>query len=72
MRKKMLLAMAVVSISFFLSLTLENAWAELQIGDPAPAFMLGTTEDKPVSYNNDYYGKYHLVLQFFANAFGGG
>lgn len=61
MRKKMALAVVIVSISFFLSLTLENAWAELKIGDPAPGFMLGMTEDKPVSYNNDYYGKYHLA-----------
>lgn len=72
MGKKIGLAMAMVGISFFMSLTLGNAWAELKVGDPAPGFMLGTTKDKPVSYNDDYYGKYHLVLEFFRTPFGGG
>jgi hypothetical protein len=71
MGKKTVLTM--MCISFLLVLvTFGNAWAELKIGDAAPKFMLATTQDKPVSYTNDYYGKYHLVLQFFANAFGGG
>ena len=72
MRKRTTLEMVMVSISLFLVLAIGNAWAELKVGDPAPTFTLATTQDKPVSYNNDYYGKYHLVLQFFANAFGGG
>ena len=72
MRKKMALVLAMVSVSLFLILFIGNAWAELKVGDPAPTFTLATTQDQPVSYNNDYYGKYHLVLQFFANAFGGG
>ena len=72
MGKKTALVLAMVSISLFLVLTIGNAWAELKAGDAAPKFTLATTHDKPVSYSNDYYGKYHLVLQFFANAFGGG
>jgi hypothetical protein len=72
MGKKTALVLAVVSISFFLVLAMGNAWAEMKVGDAAPKFMLATTQDKPVSYTDDYYGKHHLVLQFFANAFGGG
>jgi hypothetical protein len=72
MEKRAALAMVMVSISLFLVLSIGNAWAELKVGDAAPKFTLATTQDKPVSYSNDYYGKYHLVLQFFANAFGGG
>ncbi len=72
MGKKTASGLAVASIFLFLILGMGNAWAELKVGDPAPGFMLPTTQDKPVSYNNDYYGKHHLVLEFFANAFGGG
>ena len=72
MGKKTALVLAMVSISLFLVLAMGNAWAELKVGDVAPKFTLATTQDKPVSYSTDYYGKYHLVLQFFANAFGGG
>jgi hypothetical protein len=72
MGKKTALVLAMLSISLFLVLAMGNAWAELKVGDAAPRFILATTQDKPVSYNNDFYGKYHLVLQFFANAFGGG
>jgi hypothetical protein len=72
MAKKTTLALAMVGISLFLFLAIGNAWAELKVGDVAPKFTLATTQDKPVSYSSDYYGKHHLVLQFFANAFGGG
>jgi hypothetical protein len=72
MGKRTAIVLAVVSVSLFLVLAKGNAWAELKVRDAAPKFMLATTQDKPVSYTNDYYGKYHLVLQFFANAFGGG
>jgi hypothetical protein len=71
MGKKRAFVLAMVGISLFLVLAIGSAWAELKVGDTAPKFMLATTQDKPVSYSNDYYGKYHLVLQFFANAFGG-
>ena len=72
MGKKTALVLAMVSISLFLVLAMGNAWAELKVGDVAPKFTLATTHDKLVSYSIDYYGKHHLVLQFFANAFGWG
>ena len=71
MGKKRVLAIVCIPFCLFLAL-LGNAWAELKVGDTAPGFMLATTQDEPVSYANDYYGKYHLVLEFFPNAFGGG
>jgi hypothetical protein len=72
MGKRAATVLAVVSVSLFLVLAKGNARAELKAGDAAPKFTLATTHDKPISYTKDYYGKYHLVLQFFANAFGGG
>ncbi len=72
MGKKTVLMFAMASISLSLFLATGNARAELRVGDVAPKFTLATTQDKPVSYSTDYYGKHHLVLQFFANAFGGG
>jgi peroxiredoxin len=71
MRKKTVLALAMVSIFVFLGLTLGNAWAaEVKVGDEAPGFLLSSTLDKHVDYYRDYYGKYHLILTFIANAFG--
>ncbi len=63
--------MAIIS-SFLLVFTVSNGLAELKVGDAAPGFTVATTQDMPVSYTSDYYGKYHLVLEFFPNAFGGG
>ena len=71
MHKKTVLALAVVSILFLLIFALGNAWAaELKVGDEAPGFILSSTLEKDVNYYRDYYGKYHLILTFIANAFG--
>ena len=71
MHKKTVLALAVVSILFLLIFALGNAWAaELKVGDEAPGFILSSTLNKDVNYYRDYYGKYHLILTFIANAFG--
>lgn len=32
-------------------------------------FNLSSTEDRPISYNQDYLGKYHLIMTFFPAAF---
>jgi hypothetical protein len=71
MKKKAFFCMAVIG-SILLIFTIGNSRAELKVGDVAPGFVLATTQDKPVDYISDYYGKYHLVLEFFPNAFGGG
>jgi len=70
MKRKFFVFMAVGSILLFY--TIGIGWAELKIGDPAPRFTVATTQDKPVDFTSDYYGKYNLVLEFFPNAFGGG
>ena len=36
-----------------------------QVGD----FSLPSSQDRLVRYNEDYYGKYHLVITFFPAAF---
>ena len=59
----------MVSISFFLVLAMGNAWAELKLGDEAPAFTLPSSQDRLVDYYKDYYGKHHLVITFFPAAF---
>ena len=70
MRKKTVLAVATISISLFVTLSLRNAWGELKVEDEAPGFILSSTPDKEVDYYRDYYGKHHLILTFVANAFG--
>jgi len=69
MCKKTVLTLAMVSISFFLVLAMGNAWAELKLGDEAPAFTLPSSQDRLVDYYKDYYGKHHLVITFFPAAF---
>ena len=69
MCKRTVLTLAMVSIPFFLVLTLGNAWAELKVGDEAPAFVLPSSQDKLVDYYKDYYGKHHLIITFFPAAF---
>jgi len=69
MCKRTVLTLAMVSISFFLVLAMRNAWAELKLGDEAPAFTLPSSQDRLVDYYKDYYGKHHLVITFFPAAF---
>jgi len=69
MCKRTILTLAMVSISFFLVLAMGNAWAELKLGDEAPAFTLPSSQDRLVDYYKDYYGKHHLIITFFPAAF---
>ncbi len=69
MCKKTILTLARVSIPFFLVLAMGNAWAELKLGDEAPAFTLPSSQDRLVDYYKDYYGKHHLIITFFPAAF---
>jgi hypothetical protein len=69
MHTKEILTSALLIISLFLVLTLRNAWAELKVGDEAPAFVLPSSQDKLVDYYKDYYGKHHLIITFFPAAF---
>ncbi len=39
------------------------------VGEESPYFSLPSTQDRLVSYVNDYYGKRHLIITFFPAAF---
>jgi len=69
MRKKTILARAMVSIPLLLFLATGNVWAQVKVGDEAPAFILPTSQDRLVDYYKDYYGKHHLIMTFFPAAF---
>ncbi len=69
--KRIVFSFIVVG-SIIAVLMIANGLAEVKVGDTAPGFTVATTQDKPADYMRDYYGKYHLVIEFFPNAFGGG
>ena len=69
MRKRNLLALAIVSIPVFLVLAVGSAWAQVKVGDEAPSFTLPSSQDRLVDYYKDYYGKHHLIMTFFPAAF---
>ncbi len=69
MGKKIVLALAMVSIPFSLVLAMGNAWAELRLGDEASGFTLPSSQNRLVDYYKDYYGKHHLILTFFPAAY---
>jgi hypothetical protein len=39
------------------------------VGEETLYFSLPSTQDRLVSYVNDYYGKHHLIITFFPAAF---
>ncbi len=59
----------VFAISMVASVAMAKAPFEREIGDKAPIFSLATTHDRLMNYDQDYYGKHHLVLTFFPAAF---
>ena len=69
MSKKALLTSVMMGVTFVLCLAIGNAWAELKVGDEAPAFTLPSSQDRLVDYYKDYYGKHHLIITFFPAAF---
>ena len=68
MHKKTILALVMAGI-FILMFAMGNAWAQVKVGDEAPAFTLPSSQDKLVDYYKDYYGKHHLIITFFPAAF---
>ena len=68
MRKKAVLPLVMLSVSFFLVSAI-GAWAELKIGKEAPGFTLFSSQDRLVDYYRDYYSKHHLIITFFPAAF---
>lgn len=39
------------------------------VGEETLYFSLPSTQDRLISYLNDYYGKHHLIITFFPAAF---
>jgi hypothetical protein len=39
------------------------------VGEETLYFSLPSTQDRLISYVNDYYGKHHLIITFFPAAF---
>jgi len=73
MRKRLIMAMAIMGIPLWMFLAGGNAWAQdgpaLKIGQEAPTFQLVSSQDKLVDYYKDYYGKHHLIITFYPAAF---
>ncbi len=72
MTKKTIPFLILVAFAFvFLTVTDARAAfkADSLLGKQTLNFNLSSTEDRPVGYNQDYLGKYHLIMTFFPAAF---
>jgi hypothetical protein len=72
MRKNPVLKFVCLFLFVFLVIPFSNArarTAEEIIGHEAPYFTLPSTEDRAISYLDEYYGKFHLVMTFSPAAF---
>ncbi len=69
MGKKKVWAKALGILPFVFLFALGNGWAQLRVGDEAPAFTLPSSQDRLVDYYRDYYGKHHLIITFYPAAF---
>jgi peroxiredoxin len=61
-----------LSLVFLFLLPLYSVGAEKEqplVGEEAPYFSLPSTQDRLISYVNEYYGKHHLIITFFPAAF---
>jgi hypothetical protein len=50
-----------------------SAYAAMQgkslLGEETTLFTLSSNQDRAITYLNEYYGKYHLIMTFFPAAF---
>lgn len=59
-----------LSLLFILPPSLIEARRKIDlVGREVPYFTLPSTHDRAISYAEEYYGKYHLVITFFPAAF---
>jgi hypothetical protein len=54
---------------FLLPLAHVQAKEKDMVGEETLYFSLPSTHDRLISYVNEYYGKYHLIITFFPAAF---
>ncbi len=72
MTKKTIPFLILVAFAFVF-LTATNALAAFKadslLNKQTLNFNLASTEDRPIGYNQDYQGKYYLIMTFFPAAF---
>ena len=72
MRKKLYVKWFLLSLVVLLLLPLSSLAAKKEtplVGEETLYFSLPSTHDRLISYVNEYYGKYHLIITFFPAAF---
>jgi len=72
MRRKLCVKWFLLSIVVSLLFPLSSLAAKKEkslVGEETLYFALPSTHDRLISYVNDYYGKYHLIITFFPAAF---
>lgn len=72
MRKKLFCQGIFIFLLLLFLLPLSNAEAKKKIdlvGREVPYFTLPSSQDRTISYADEYYGKYYLVITFFPAAF---
>lgn len=71
--KKQTKIILVLATLVYILLTLSNAQAAFKVESLLDKqtlnFYLSSTEDRLIGYNQDYYGRYHLIMTFFPAAF---
>ena len=72
MRRKVVPKWLYLSLLILFLLPLNNGEAKKKVefvGEETSYFSLPSTDDRLISYLNEYYGKYHLIMTFFPAAF---
>ncbi len=72
MKRKFIPYITLLPIIFWSLLGAETVEAQKKlnlIGRETVHFTLPSTEDRPISYSEEYYGKYNLIITFFPAAF---
>jgi len=73
MRKRTLFRWVYFPLIFLLLLPLSSVEAKKKklelVGRETLNFTLPSTQDRLINYQDEYYGKYHLIITFFPAAF---
>jgi hypothetical protein len=71
MKSKLVWVSLCLSLGMFFLLSSSSFAAKEKtlIGEETLLFSLPSTQDRLISYLNEYYGKHHLIITFFPAAF---
>jgi len=72
MKRKLYVKWFLISLVVLLLLPLSSLAEKKEkplVGEETFYFSLPSTHDRLISYVNEYYGKYHLIITFFPAAF---